>query len=854
MKCKNKKCKTCPAVVVDEHVNRLNIEGPICKATGIIYMINCGYCNIKYIGQTSTPLHLRINNHRSLCNKVLSKDTDIQNRYEFEHFKLHPFNHAKIKILDVIDDYNNRIELENLYIIKYKTVYPYGLNDRVNNISVTAIKNETCIHKEIFSNITFDATRSIRRRSSNKINMYIDFNELVNDIDNAIVSKNNMVHYIKGKILGLKRSKAKIFTKYVRDFDFRYYLVKDLVFDLLKYKLNNQDWLNHTYVETFKSYLVINFEHKYIDALNIPQLIHNQALMSCFPIKETYPKISFKYSQTLGSMVFNYAKFSKELHIENLEHYVCECNQSLFKDEFHNHIITGNLNVLEDNELINIFNFGSKFRVIPKLNIHNMMSSIINNIDVYIHRLSFKFNVNIGQFNEWRSKVLENIRNKIAITPNTFRCTINQRVLRNKIREIQNRFVIIPVDKANSNFAFICKKYYAQILINEVNSNDTFELCNVNVSNIKDLFVNFLKPYHLSPSCYNIPFIYSIPKFHKNPVKFRFITSSFNCINKDSSIILNLSLNMLYSRIQNDCDNSWIINNNKKVIDAISYCNENPGMPGNFMLSSFDFSTLYTALPHSDLIRCIVALYNKYIDSDIEVIHKYKKITISKVQFVELLKFCIKNSYVIFNDRIYRQKIGIPMGSNFSPNLANLYLHFYESQFLSKSHVEGRNRYKNTFRFIDDLLSLNNRDILFDVRAIYPRFLEIKNTNNEPYRIGSFLDLEIKVDGNKFNTKVYDKRRDFNFNILGLPAFSSNIPNNMTYGIICSQFSRFASNCMLGEDFITNCQLIINKIYSNGYPNWLLKKYVKKFMYKKNRTIAKFDFDTDLINLIDFNL
>ena len=187
MKCKNKKCKTCPAVVVDEHVNRLNIEGPICKATGIIYMIICGYCNIKYIGQTSTPLHLRINNHRSLCNKVLSKDTDIQNRYEFEHFKLHPFNHAKIKILDVIDDYNNRIELENLYIIKYKTVYPYGLNDRVNNISVTAIKNETCIHKEIFSNITFDATRSIRRRGSNKINMYIDFNELVNDIDNAIV-------------------------------------------------------------------------------------------------------------------------------------------------------------------------------------------------------------------------------------------------------------------------------------------------------------------------------------------------------------------------------------------------------------------------------------------------------------------------------------------------------------------------------------------------------------------------------------------------------------------------------------------------------------------------------------------
>ena len=163
-----------------------------------------------------------------------------------------------------------------------------------------------------------------------------------------------------------------------------------------------------------------------------------------------------------------------------------------------------------------------------------------------------------------------------------------------------------------------------------------------------------------------------MPKFHKNPTKFRFITSSFDCINKDISIILNLALDALYDRVDSDSDNSWIIKNNCKVLETLTHCNENPGLPGNHMIATFDFSTLYTALPHDDLIRCIVALYNKYFHSDIEVFYKNRKLIISKILFVEVLKFSVKNNYVLFSDRLYRQKIGIPMGSNFSPNMANL--------------------------------------------------------------------------------------------------------------------------------------------------------------------------------------
>ena len=235
-------------------------------------------------------------------------------------------------------------------------------------------------------------------------------------------------------------------------------------------------------------------------------------------------------------------------------------------------------------------------------------------------------------------------------------------------------------------------------------NSETFELSGVRLSDIKHTCYEFLKKYKIIPNSFNIPFMYVIPKFHKIPTKFRFITSSVNCITKDISLLLNLILNELSDRIELESEFGWIIKNNKKVLESLEECNANPGLPGNHMITTFDFSTLYTALPHDDLIRCLVALYNKYFTGDVGIMFRSKKIHISKVDFVNILKFCIHNSYISFDNKVFRQIKGIPMGSNYSPNAANLYLHFYEEKFIKLNPVQGRVRYKKSFRFIDDLL------------------------------------------------------------------------------------------------------------------------------------------------------
>jgi len=80
--------------------------------------------------------------------------------------------------------------------------------------------------------------------------------------------------------------------------------------------------------------------------------------------------------------------------------------------------------------------------------------------------------------------------------------------------------------------------------------------------------------------------------------------------------------------------------------------------------------------------------------------------------------------------------------------------------------------YNFTFRYIDDVLSLNNSRLGDFVDRIYPTELEIKDTT---YTDGSasYLDLYLEIDSEgRLRTKLYDKRDDFNFPIVNFPFIS----------------------------------------------------------------------------------
>ena len=88
---------------------------------------------------------------------------------------------------------------------------------------------------------------------------------------------------------------------------------------------------------------------------------------------------------------------------------------------------------------------------------------------------------------------------------------------------------------------------------------------------------------------------------------------------------------------------------------------------------------------------------------------------------------------------------------------------------------------KNSFRFTDDLLLLND-DSTFEKRYkdIYPTKLELmkENISNS---FASFLDIYIYIENKEFHTKFFDKRESFGFDIVRMPFYCSSVPSNMFY-------------------------------------------------------------------------
>ena len=87
--------------------------------------------------------------------------------------------------------------------------------------------------------------------------------------------------------------------------------------------------------------------------------------------------------------------------------------------------------------------------------------------------------------------------------------------------------------------------------------------------------------------------------------------------------------------------------------------------------------------------------------------------------------------------------MGIPMGTDCAPLLANLFLFYYEYRYMKnliKNNIILAKKTNNTMRYIDDLLTLNNPAFDNAIDDIYPPELQLKKTTECPTTL-SYLDI-----------------------------------------------------------------------------------------------------------------
>ena len=185
------------------------------------------------------------------------------------------------------------------------------------------------------------------------------------------------------------------------------------------------------------------------------------------------------------------------------------------------------------------------------------------------------------------------------------------------------------------------------------------------------------------------------------PSRTRFIVSSSKCSTKPLSRVMSNTFKLIFNQIQNfhkkskfykNYNRFWVINNSKPLIDKLNVINTKKKTKE---ISTFDFTTLYTKLPHNDLLRVLYSLIDfvfdggtrKYLGfSKFSTFWKKKpsgKRSFSRSKLKALVKHLITNTYFTISNILIHQSIGIPMGIDPAPFWANLYLYHYEEKLIT---------------------------------------------------------------------------------------------------------------------------------------------------------------------------
>ena len=97
------------------------------------------------------------------------------------------------------------------------------------------------------------------------------------------------------------------------------------------------------------------------------------------------------------------------------------------------------------------------------------------------------------------------------------------------------------------------------------------------------------------------------------------------------------------------------------------------------------------------------------------------------------------------------------------------------------------------------------------VSQIYPSELQRNKANTSDTK-AAFLDLHMSISNYIVSTKIYNKRDDFDFEIVNFSFLDGDIPRSTSYGVYISQLIRIARASSLVAKFNTRNELFTQKL------------------------------------------
>ena len=121
----------------------------------------------------------------------------------------------------------------------------------------------------------------------------------------------------------------------------------------------------------------------------------------------------------------------------------------------------------------------------------------------------------------------------------------------------------------------------------------------------------------------------------------------------------------------------------------------------------------------------------------------------------------------------------------------------------------------------------------------YPTELQL-NKANSSYTEAPFLGLNFSKTNSTVSSKIFDKRDDFNFEIVNYPFLDGDVPRSSSYGVFISQLICFARVCSNVDDFNNRNLFLTAKLLKQGYSYHKIRKAFCKFYHRHSELIVKY--------------
>ena len=251
-----------------------------------------------------------------------------------------------------------------------------------------------------------------------------------------------------------------------------------------------------------------------------------------------------------------------------------------------------------------------------------------------------------------------------------------------------------------------------------------------NATGLQDNIYRKMYPTGASP-----PRFYGLPKIHKNNIPLRPIVSSIGSVAYGLAKVLADIIKPLMGCSEHHVQNSHMFAEEIKDMK----------LERGECITTYDVVSLFTSIP----IPSALEVMKKKLEDDTEL----QKRTILPVDnILELLAFCLNNTYFVFQDIFYEQNRGAAMGSPISPIIANIFMEAFEQKAIATAMHPPR----VWRRYVDDTWVIQQQEH-------QQQFLQHINTVDESIQ---FTVEEAKEDGSiPFLDTVIKPEEDGSFTI-----------------------------------------------------------------------------------------